>query len=92
LEFYGITGGTFRLLKTYLQSRYQRVVLNSNYFTSISDWGKITHGIPQGSELGPLLFLLYIHDLPYSINKSNKTVLFADDTSLIISNPDPPNF
>ena len=34
LEFYGITGETFKLIKTYLQGRYQRVVLNNNYFTS----------------------------------------------------------
>jgi len=39
-----------------------------------------------------LLFLLYINDFPHSINKNNKIVLFADDTSLIISNPDPIKF
>ena len=52
----------------------------------------MTHGVPQGSILGPLFFLLYINDLPHSINKNNKIVLFADDTSLIISNPDPIKF
>jgi hypothetical protein len=48
----------------------------------------VAHDVPQHSILGPLLFLLYINDLPHSINKNNKIVLFADDTSLIISNPD----
>jgi hypothetical protein len=54
--------------------------------------GKITHGVTQVSVLGPLLSLLSINDLPHSINKNNKIVLFADDTSLIISNPGPINF
>jgi hypothetical protein len=89
LNFYGITGGFFKLIKSYLQNRYQRVVLNNNSSNTISDWGKITHGVPQGSILAPLLFLLYINDLPSSTNKNSKIVLFADDTSLIIPNPDP---
>jgi len=54
----------------------------------MSDWGQITQGVPQGSILDPLLFLVHINDLPHSINKNNRIVLFADDTSLIISNPD----
>ena len=40
LSFYGIIGGFFHLIKTYLQDRYQRVILNNNYFTSTSDWGQ----------------------------------------------------
>ena len=52
LEFYGIRGRFFQLIKTYLHSRYQRIFLNNYYSTSISDWGEITHVVPQGSVLG----------------------------------------
>jgi len=92
LEFYGITGITHKLIKSYLQGRYQKVVLNNHSSSSCSKWGEITHGVPQGSILGPLLFLLYIKDLPQITNENSKTVLFADDTSMIITNPSPSNF
>jgi hypothetical protein len=44
--------------------------------------------VPQGSILGPLLFLLYINDLPYLANKISKPILYADDTSILCSNSD----
>ena len=59
-----------------LENCQQRVVLNGQS----SSWTKVNAGIPQGSILGPLLFLIYINDLPNGLQSNPK--LFADDTSL----------
>jgi len=53
-----------------------------------SKWESVTVGIPQRSILGPLLFLLYINDLPNVISDTGNPVLYADDTSSIITNAD----
>jgi hypothetical protein len=92
LKFYGITRKTHKLIESYLKGRYQRVVLNNNSQDLYTNWGEITRGVPQGSILGPLLFLLYINDLPQIANENSKIILYADDTSLIIANPNPTNF
>ena len=87
LEFYGITGKANNLIKSYLSDRYQRVLIKNNCSNRcFSEWGKIKQGVPQGSILGPLFFLLYINDLPGLINDISKPTVFADDTSIIFTN------
>ena len=72
----GISGNLLEILTGFLKDRKQRVVLNGQN----SLWANIEAGVPQGSILGPLLFLIYINDLPD--NQSTNVKLFADDTSL----------
>ena len=77
LEKYGIKETELLFFKNYLTGRRQYTV----YYDTISDWLEILCGVPQGSILGPLLFIIYINDLPNSVNL--ETTLFADDTTLL---------
>ena len=58
------------------------VTSKNSYHNSFSKWGKIRCSVPQGSILGPLLYLFYINDLTKTVGNNSKPVLFADDTSL----------
>jgi hypothetical protein len=88
LEHYGITGRVYDLIKSYLLDRYQRVITESDLIRFYSKWEPVTIGVPQGSILGPLLFLLYVNDLPNAISELSNPTLYADDTSLLITNFD----
>ena len=79
----GISGSLLKLFENYLHDRRQRVVLNGSF----SEYSNIESGVPQGSVLGPLLFLIYINDLETNINSNIR--FFADDTMLFSIVKDP---
>ena len=76
LEGYGIKGILLEWFKNFLNGRQQRVVINGK----TSDWTNVFSGIPQGSILGPILFIIFINDLPGVVG--NVCKLFADDCKL----------
>ena len=77
LQCLGIDGRLLEWIRSFLTHRLQRVVVNGTY----SDWLSVRSGVPQGSVLGPLLFLLYIDDM-HRVVKHSKLKLYADDVAL----------
>ncbi len=83
LENYGVRGLALNWFKSYLSNRQQSVEINTN----ISLMQPITCGVPQGSILGPLLFIIYINDIT-KVSTQMKSILFADDTNLLLNDSD----
>ena len=76
IRSYGITGHVLAWIQSFLSNRSQRVHING----ASAEWSVVTSGIPQGSVLGPLLFVIYINDLPDKI--ISRIMLYADDTKI----------
>ena len=76
LKTYGVEGNLLKVLENYLPDRQQRVVLNGR----MSSWQNVYAGASERSALGPLLFLIYINDLPDELTSMCK--IFSDDTFL----------
>jgi hypothetical protein len=80
LQYYGIEGTSLQWFASYLSNRKQYVDINNTK----SDYATLTTGVPQGSILGPLLFLIYVNDITYS-SEYFTFILYADDTTLFSS-------
>ena len=75
---FNIDGKLLRFLKSYLENRKQQVVIGN----VSSDWSSVQSGVPQGSIVGPLLFVLFINDITSKISVNTNIALYADDTKI----------
>ena len=78
IRSYGISGKAEKWVEAFLSNRRQRVCINGCH----SEWESVASGIPQGSVLGPLLFVIFINDLPEVVSEASCIFLFADDTKI----------
>lgn len=86
LERYGVRGKALKWFRSYLTGRNQRVGINKNGQEYKSSLKPISFGVPQGSIIGPILFVVYINDLYDALNNSVECITsYADDTSLLVS-------
>ena len=85
LEALGLSQDITRWFQSYLSDRRQLVDVNG----TLSSYSKITCGVPQGSILGPLLFLIYVYDMAGALDQ--KLLLYADDSAILVSDKDVTN-